>query len=69
MMIRVEVMMVMTERMLLSPFFGKITIIIDSSHLRSIVSQETTLMGTLYTLCLIFNNPYVLAGKMEDQTG
>lgn len=39
------------------------TIIIESNHLRSIVSQEVTLLATLPTLCSIFDEPYVLVGK------
>ena len=41
----------------------KITIIIQSNHLRSTVSQEVTLLATLHTLCSIFDDPYVLVGK------
>lgn len=64
----VVVMMVMTTRRLLSPF-SKITIIIESNHLRSIVSQEVTLLGTLYTLYSSFDDLYVLVWEMETLAG
>lgn len=67
MIIKMEVMMVVVVMIMttggFSLLFGKITIIIESNHLRSTVSQEVTLLATLHTLCSIFDDPYVLVGK------